>query len=57
MAIYGNESCMMVLDLDRRGYHQEAEECLDAWLHYQGTVGLPGDFDSKERRPLRNRRL
>ncbi|MGO8701473.1 MAG: hypothetical protein ACLQVY_27620 [Limisphaerales bacterium] len=45
---YGNESCMMVLDLDRRGYHQEAGECLDAWLHYQGTVGLPGDFDSKE---------
>jgi hypothetical protein len=45
---YGNESCMMVLDLDRRSYHQEAGECLDAWLRYQGTVGLPGDFDSKE---------
>ncbi len=45
---YGNESSMMVLDLDRRGYHQEAAECLEAWLHYQGTVGLPGDFDSKE---------
>jgi len=45
---YGNESCMMVLDLDRRGYHQEAAECLEAWLHYQGTVPLPGDFDSKE---------
>jgi hypothetical protein len=45
---YGNESSMMVLDLDRRGYHREAAECLDAWLHYQGTVGLPGDFDSKE---------
>jgi hypothetical protein len=45
---YGNESCMMVVDLDRRGYHQEAQECLDAWLHYRGTVGLPGDFSSKE---------
>lgn len=44
---YGNESCMMVVDLDRRGYHQEAQDCLDAWLHYQGTVGLPGDFDSQ----------
>jgi hypothetical protein len=44
--VYGNESCMMVLDLDRRGYHQVAEDCLDTWLHYQGTVGLPGDFDS-----------
>ena len=46
--VYGNESCMMVLDLDRRGYHQEAADCLETWLHYQGTVGLPGDFDSKE---------
>jgi len=45
---YGNESCMMVADLDRRGYHREAQECLDAWLHYQGTVALPGDFSSKE---------
>lgn len=45
---YGNESCMMVIDLDRRGYHKEAEECLDAWLHYQSTVGLPGDFDSRQ---------
>ncbi|HZR21195.1 MAG TPA: hypothetical protein VFE51_28190 [Verrucomicrobiae bacterium] len=45
---YGNESCMMVVDLDRRGYHREAQECLDAWLHYQGTVALPGDFASQE---------
>jgi hypothetical protein len=45
--VYGNESCMMVIDLDRRGYHREAQECLDAWLYYQGTVGLPGDFGSQ----------
>ncbi len=45
---YGNESCMMVVDLDRRGLHQEAQDCLDAWLHYQGTVALPGSFASKE---------
>ena len=45
---YGNESCMMVVDLDRRGYPREAQECLDAWLHYQGTVGLPGDFSSQQ---------
>ncbi|HEV2455398.1 MAG TPA: hypothetical protein VGY98_14135 [Verrucomicrobiae bacterium] len=44
--VYPNESCMMILDLDRRGYHQVAEECLDTWLHYKGTAGLPGDFDS-----------
>jgi len=46
--VYGNESCMMVVDLDRRGYHKEAQECLDAWLHYQSTVALPGDFASKD---------
>jgi len=45
---YGNESCMMVVDLERRGYHQEAQDCLDAWLHYQGTVALPGSFASKD---------
>ncbi|HXG23968.1 MAG TPA: hypothetical protein VNJ09_05380, partial [Chthonomonadales bacterium] len=45
---FGNESCMMVVDLDRRGYHEEARACLDAWLHYQGTVPLPGDFDTQE---------
>lgn len=45
---YGNESCMMVLDLERRGLHKEAQECLDAWIHYQGSVGLPGDFSSKD---------
>jgi len=45
---YGNESCMMVVDLDRRGLHKEAQDCLDAWLHYQGTVELPGSFASKD---------
>ena len=45
---FGNESCMMVVDLDRRGYHKEAQECLDAWLHYQGTVALPGDFSTSK---------
>lgn len=45
---YGNESCMMVVDLERRGLHREAQECLDAWLHYQGTVGLPGSFAGKD---------
>lgn len=45
---YGNESCMMVADLDRRGFHREAQECLDAWLHYQGTVALPGSFASQD---------
>jgi len=47
-ACYGNESCMMITDLDRRGYHREARECLEAFLHYQGTVPLPGDYLSHE---------
>jgi hypothetical protein len=34
--------------LERRGYHKEAQDCLAAWLKYQGTVKLPGDFASKE---------
>jgi hypothetical protein len=45
---FGNESCMMVVDLDRRGYHDEARECLEAFLQGQGTVALPGDFASRE---------
>ena len=46
--VYSNESCMMVSDLDRRGYHERAAQALETWLHYQGTVGLPGDFSSTE---------
>jgi hypothetical protein len=45
---YSNESTMMISDLDRRGYHKRAEQCLETWLHYQGTVGLPGDFSTTE---------
>jgi hypothetical protein len=47
-AAFGNESCMMIVDLDRRGYHREARECLDAFLAYQGTVALPGDYSSHD---------
>jgi hypothetical protein len=38
---------MMVSDFDRRGYHKEAENCLQIWLDYQGTVALPGNFADK----------
>ncbi len=44
--VFANESCMMISDLDRRGYHERAEEALESWLHYQGSVGLPGDFST-----------
>ncbi len=46
--VFSNESCMMVSDLDRRGYHKRAEQALETWLHYQGTVGLPGNFSTAE---------
>ena len=46
--VFSNESCMMISDLDRRGYHKRAEQALETWLHYQGTVGLPGDFSTTE---------
>jgi len=46
--VYSNESCMMISDLDRRGYHDVAERALETFLHYQGTVPLPGDFSTQE---------
>ena len=39
---------MMVTDFDRRGYHKEAENCLQTWLDFQGTVMLPGNFTDKD---------
>ncbi|HLW80028.1 MAG TPA: hypothetical protein VKU44_10570, partial [Terriglobia bacterium] len=46
--VYGNESTMMIADLDRRGYAKEAERSLELFLHYQGTVPLPGNFTTKQ---------
>jgi hypothetical protein len=46
--VYANESIMMVTDFDRRGYHKEAENCYQAWLDFQGTVTLPGNFTDKD---------
>jgi hypothetical protein len=45
---YSNEVTMQIMELDRRGFHVEARRHLDTFLHYQGTVGLPGNFQSKE---------
>ena len=41
---FSNEAIMQVMDLDRRGYHDEARRHLDTFLHYQGTAALPGNF-------------
>lgn len=46
--VYPNESVMMISDLDRRGMHKEAQQNLDAFLHYQGTVGMPGNFAASD---------
>lgn len=45
---YGNESIMMISDMDRRGYWKEAERTLELFLHYQGTVALPGTFSTQK---------
>jgi hypothetical protein len=46
--VYANESVMMITDLDRRGYHKEAENSLQTWLDFQGSVKLPGNFSDCE---------
>jgi hypothetical protein len=45
---FPDEGCMAIDDLDRRGYTREAERCLDLYVHYQGTVPLPGNFQTKD---------
>jgi len=45
---FSNESCMIISDLDRRGYHDEARLRLESYLGYQGTVGLPGNYSSQD---------
>jgi hypothetical protein len=46
--VYPSESVMMISDLDRRGFHRLAQRNYDAFLHYQGTVAMPGNFGSAE---------
>jgi len=46
--VYPNESVMMISDLDRRGMHEQTRQNLDAFLHYQGTVSMPGNFAGSE---------
>ena len=46
--VYSNESVMMIVDLDRRGYHDIAEKALETFIRYQGTVPFPGDYSTTE---------
>nr|MDO8109206.1 hypothetical protein [Candidatus Sigynarchaeota archaeon] len=43
---FANEVCMICMDLDRRGLHDEARKILDVFVKYQGTQGLLGDYDN-----------
>lgn len=45
---FGNESTMMISGLDREGYWKEAERSYELFLHYQGTVALPGTFRTQK---------
>ncbi|UCD28423.1 MAG: hypothetical protein JSV03_15280 [Planctomycetota bacterium] len=46
--VFPDESAMMISDLDRRGCSREAEQCLESFLHYQGTVKLAGNFKTQK---------
>jgi hypothetical protein len=45
---FPDEGCMVISDLDRRGYTKEAERCLELYVHHQGTAPLPGNFQSAD---------
>ena len=47
----------MVSDLDRRGCHKAAEDCLDAWLDFPGHGAAARQLQVDRRRVLRHRRL
>jgi hypothetical protein len=46
--VFPNESMMMISDLDRRGMHRAAEDCLQSLIDFQGTVPLPGNFRGRQ---------
>ncbi|MHA1714077.1 MAG: hypothetical protein ACTSXP_00395 [Promethearchaeota archaeon] len=45
---YANEVCMVTIDLDRRGMFDVARRMLETFIHYQGTVGLDGDYEDMD---------
>ena len=45
---FSNEAIMQIMELDRRGLHDEARRHLETYLHYQGTVPLPGNFKTTD---------
>jgi hypothetical protein len=45
---FSNESCMVVQELDQRGFHDDCRRRLDLWIKYQGTATQPGNFSDFE---------
>jgi hypothetical protein len=45
---FSNESCMVVQELDQRGFHDDCRRRLDLWVKYQGTATQPGNFSDFE---------
>ena len=45
---FSNESCMVVQELDQRGFHEDCRRRLDLWVNYQGTATQPGNFSDFE---------
>lgn len=45
---FTNESIMMTVDMNRRGYNAEVEGAMRTWLDYQGTVPFPGDYSTTD---------
>jgi hypothetical protein len=41
---FSNESCMVVQELDQRGFHNDCRRRLDLWVKYQSTAAQPGNF-------------
>ena len=45
---YGNESTMVIQELEERGLHEDVRKRLALWLKYQGTAKLAGRFSEQE---------
>ena len=46
--VYGNESTMMLTEMDRRGFPEISDKMFRSWVHYQGTAPLPGDYTTAD---------
>jgi hypothetical protein len=45
---FGNESTMVIQELEERGLHEEGRKRLALWIKYQGTAKLAGRFSDQE---------